>query len=247
MKFQRFKNRTQAGALLARQLTAYARRADVIVLALPRGGVPVGFAIVQKLDVPLDVLLVRKLGTPGQKELAMGAVASGGLCVLRPDIIDALGIQPDTVETMVQIELDEIARRELRYRAGRPPLHVEDRVVILVDDGLATGATMLAAVHVLRQARPTRIVVAVPVAPRETSTRLRAEVDQLICLATPEPFYAVGFWYENFEQVSDDTVSRLLQRAARAGAGIGPEQDAAQAPPPSDRMAPKPDAGSASR
>jgi putative phosphoribosyl transferase len=191
-KLERFENRLQAGALLAQRLGSYARRSDVIVLALPRGGVPVGFAVAQALEVPLDILLVRKLGVPGHEEYALGAIASGGLTVLQPDVVDTLGIPRSVVDTIAQRELQEIERRETLYRAGHPALQLHDRVVILVDDGLATGATMLAAVHVVRQLKPARVIVATPVAAPETCRELGSEVDEMICLRTPEPFYAVG-------------------------------------------------------
>ncbi len=215
MKPRRFKNRRQAGELLAQRLTAYARRPDVIVLALPRGGVPVGFSIAQALEVPLDVLLVRKLGVPGQEEYAMGAIASGGLYVLQPDVVNTLNIPMPVIEAVAHRELQEIARREKLYRTGRPPLQLRDRVVILVDDGLATGSTMLAAIHVLRQAKPARVIAAVPVAASDTCRELQPEVDEMICLYTPDPFYAVGLWFEDFSQTSDDEVKILLEEAER--------------------------------
>ena len=210
-----FENRRQAGELLARRLGAYAGRRDVVVLALPRGGVPVGAAVAEALGAPLDILLVRKLGVPGHEEYAMGAVADGGLCVLRPDVVEALGIAPELIESMVRGKLREIARRAKLYRAGRRALPLRGRVVVLVDDGLATGATMLAAVHVLRQREPARVVVAVPVAAADSCRAVRAEVDETICLATPVPFYSVGQWYEHFGQTSDDEVVALLDQAGR--------------------------------
>lgn len=211
----RFKNRVEAGKLLAQRLSAYARRDDVIVLALPRGGVPVGFSVAQALEAPLDILLVRKLGVPGHEEYAMGAIANGGLCVLQQEVLETLKIPKNVVEAVAQRKLREIAQREKLYRTGRPALDVRDHVVILVDDGLATGSTMLAGVHVLRQGKPARIVVAVPAAPPDTCQALRSEVDEMICLHTPEPFYSVGLWYEDFEQTSDDEVKHLLEEANR--------------------------------
>lgn len=207
----------QAGTMLGHRLSGYARRSDVLVLALPRGGVPVGFAVARMLDVALDVSIVRKLGMPGQPELAIGAIAGGGLCVLRPDVMRLTGVPMEVIDAIAAREGLEVTRRETLYRAGRPPLSLDDQTVILVDDGVATGATMLAAVHVVREARPARLVIAVPVAPMETVRTLRPEVDELICLRTPEPFHAVGTWYERFEQVADDEVARLLKRADRAG------------------------------
>lgn len=228
MRLKRFKNRRQAGKLLAQRLGAYARRSDVIVLALPRGGVPVAFSVAKALDAPLDILLVRKLGVPGQEEYAMGAIASGGLCVLQTDILRVLGIPKQVVEAVAQREMKEIRRREKLYRADRPMLDVRGHVVILVDDGMATGTTMLAAVHVLREANPSRVVIAVPVAAPDTSESLRSEVDELICPFTPEPFDSVGAWYEDFDQTSDDEVRLLLDEAHR------------QAPPTPEQVAEKP-------
>lgn len=211
----RFKNRIHAGELLAQRLNAYAGRSDVVVLALPRGGVPVGHTIAKALGLPLDILLVRKLGVPGHEEYAMGAVGSGGLCVIQPAVLEALRIPKRVVEAMAKRKLHEIEVREKLYRANRPPLDVHDHVAILVDDGLATGSTMLTAVHILRQAKPARVVIAVPVAAPDTCQAMRSEVDEMICLQTPEPFYSVGQWYENFEQTSDDEVIALLNEAYR--------------------------------
>lgn len=215
-RLERFENRLQAGVLLAQRLGSYARRSDVIVLALPRGGVPVGFAVAQELEVPLDILLIRKLGVPGHEEYALGAIASGGLTVLQPDVMDTLAIPMSVVESIAQRELAEIERRETVYRAGHPALQVHDRIVILVDDGLATGSTMLAAVRVVRQLNPARVVAATPVAAHETCRELGGEVDEMICLRTPEPFYAVSLWYQDFDQTGDDEVIRLLAEARQA-------------------------------
>lgn len=206
-------DRTQAGRLLARALRHYSGRDDVIVLALPRGGVPVAFEVVQAINAPLDLMLVRKLGTPGQEELAMGAIASGGVRVLNPDIVRSLRISEAVIETVVRRERKELERRQQAYRGDRPPPSVEGRCVILVDDGLATGATMRTAVKALRQQQPARIVVAVPVAPVETIEVLRGEADEVVCLATPEPFFAIGRFYLHFPQTSDEEVKDLLARA----------------------------------
>lgn len=216
MDLKRFKDRMHAGRLLAKPLLgAYARHPDAIVLALPRGGVPVGFAVTDALDIPLDVMLVRKLGVPGHEELAMGAVASGGLLVLAPEVLNMLSIGQDTIDAAARRELLEIERREKLYRSNRPAPQLQNRIVILVDDGLATGSTMLAAVQGVRTQHPARIIVAVPVAAADTCRKLRAEADEIVCLRTPEPFYAVGLWYEDFTQTTDEEVIRLLDEAER--------------------------------
>lgn len=206
-------NRTQAGRLLGEALRAYAQRGDVLVLALPRGGVPVAFEIVRAIGAPLDLMLVRKLGTPGHVELAMGAIASGGVCVLNDDVIEARSISPAAIEAVARQESKELERRSRAYRGERPVPRVESRYVILIDDGLATGATMRAAVKALRPQRPARIVVAVPVAPPDTIEVLRGEADEVVCLAMPEPFMAIGCWYRDFPQTSDDEVKALLAEA----------------------------------
>lgn len=210
MRPQRFRNRTDAGRRLAEKLAAYADRPDVLVLALPRGGVPVGYEVSRALGAPLDVFLVRKLGVPGYEELAMGAVASGGVRVLNDEIVRGLGISEDEIDAAVARELQELARRERLYRGDRPPPDVAGRTVILVDDGLATGATMRAAVAASRQQHPARIVVAVPTASLDTCEALKAEADDVICAMTPEPFFAVGHWYEDFTQTTDNEVRELL-------------------------------------
>jgi predicted phosphoribosyltransferase len=210
MRPQRFRNRTDAGRQLAEKLSAYADRTDVLVLALPRGGVPVGYEVARALGAPLDVFLVRKLGVPGYEELAMGAVASGGVRVLNDEIVRGLGISEDEIEAAVARELRELSRRARLYRGDRPPPDVAGRTVILVDDGLATGATMRAAVAALRQQQPARIVVAVPTASPDTCEALKAEADDVICAMTPEPFFAVGHWYEDFTQTTDNEVRELL-------------------------------------
>jgi len=208
----RFRDRRDAGRLLAAKLGAYANRPDVLVLALPRGGVPVAAEVAQALGAPLDVFLVRKLGVPGHEELAMGAIASGGVRVLNQDIVRALNIPDRVIDAVAAKEADELARRERLYRGARPPLDVRGHTIILVDDGLATGATMHAAIEALRQQRPAHIVVAVPIASPETCEKLRAEADDVICAVTPEPFYAVGLWYEDFSQTTDEEVRELLAR-----------------------------------
>lgn len=213
--YKRFKDRTEAGELIAQRLMRYAGRDDVIVLALPRGGVPVGFVVANRLDAPLDILLVRKLGFPGREEYAMGAIASGGVCILHDEVVARFGISLPEVEGVRQRELKEIERREESYRANRPALPLQGRVVIIVDDGIATGSTMLAAVKCLRHAKPARIIIAVPVVPPDTYKELRPEVDDFICLSMPEPFFAVGSWYKDFGQTSDEEVKSLLQRADR--------------------------------
>ncbi|GJI99905.1 phosphoribosyl transferase [Duganella rhizosphaerae] len=218
-----FKDRLHAGKLLAQRLLAYARRPEVIVLALPRGGVPLGAVIARALAVPLDVLLVRKLGVPGYPECAIGAIAGDGQCLLNTGQVKLLGLPLDAIEAEARHEQDEIARRELRYREGRPAPQLEGKIVILVDDGIATGATMQMAIWLARQAKAAKIIVAVPVAPNEVFRTLNAEVDALVCLRTPSPFLSVGQCYQDFEQVSDEQVAQLLrqtrQRAAPQPAG----------------------------
>jgi predicted phosphoribosyltransferase len=208
-----FHDRTEAGRHLATKLSAYAHRPDVVVLALPRGGVPVGYEVARALLAPFDVFLVRKLGVPAHPELAMGAIASGGVRVLSADLIDELGIPPDAVEAVSARERLELERREQQYRGDRPLPLVNGRCVILVDDGLATGATMEAAVVALRHYQPARIVIAAPVGARDTCARLATVADDVICAQMPEPFHAVGLWYVRFDQTSDEDVMELLQRA----------------------------------
>jgi len=208
-----FRDRTEAGRALASRLLAYANQPDVLVLALPRGGVPVANEVAEALGAPLDVFLVRKLGVPGQEELAMGAIASGGMRVLNQEVIDALGIPGAVIDAVAADEHQELERRERAYRDDRPAPEVHGHTVILVDDGLATGSTMRAAVAALRQLQPERIVVAVPVAAPSTVEQLQMEVDELVCVATPEPFLAVGRWYDDFSQTRDDEIRLLLERA----------------------------------
>src|SRR5712692_2003566 len=208
-----FRDRIHAGRLLARKLTGYSNRNDVIVLALPRGGVPVGFEVAQALGTPLDVFLVRKLGVPGHEELAMGAIASGGVRVLNQDVVERLKISSAVIGRVAASEQRELERRERAYRDGRPVPDVRGKTVILIDDGLATGSTMHAAVAAIRQQQPARIIIAVPTAPPDTCEALRKEVDEVVSAATPEPFHAVGLWYEDFSETTDDEIRTLLERA----------------------------------
>jgi putative phosphoribosyl transferase len=213
----RFRDRAEAGRALAHALSRYAGRDDVVVLALPRGGVPFGYEVAKELGAPLDVFLVRKLGVPGHEELAMGAIATGGVLVLDERVLRWLGINEDQIQKTLARELDELRRREATYRDGRPLPDLKGKTVILVDDGLATGASMQAAAGAVRRHEPARIVVAVPVASRATCDRFRDEVDEVVCAVTPEPFYAVGNWYEDFSQTSDDEVRELLALSATRG------------------------------
>jgi putative phosphoribosyl transferase len=210
-----FADRTTAGRELAQHLRSYADRDDVIVLGAPRGGIPVAFEVAMALRAPLDVFVLRKLGVPGHEELAFGAIASGGTRVLDRDTIGVLGLSGWEIERVTRIEQKELERRERAYRGARSPLDVSGLTVILVDDGIATGSSMRAAIRALRQMNPAALIVATPVAPQATCDHLRAEVDELICLETPEPFYGVGQFYEDFSQVSDEEVTRLLEEASR--------------------------------
>jgi predicted phosphoribosyltransferase len=210
-----FRDRREAGRLLATELARYANRPDVLVLALPRGGVPVAYEVARALRAPLDVFLVRKLGIPGARELAMGAIASGGVRVLNNEIVRELHIPDSIIQSVVAEEQQELERRERLYRGNRPPPDPCGRIVILVDDGLATGATMLAAIQALRQQQPASIVVAVPTAPPDTCAALRAEADEVICAITPEPFYGVGLWYQDFSQTTDQEVGALLDKSMK--------------------------------
>jgi putative phosphoribosyl transferase len=210
-----FRDRPDAGRQLAARLKRYADRPDVLVLALPRGGVPVAYEVAKELKAPLDVFLVRKLGVPGHEELAMGAIASGGVRVLNEDIINYLRIPDVVIDAVAAREQRELERRQQAYRDGRPPPDVRDRIVILIDDGLATGSTMRAAAASLRLLKPRRIVVAVPVSAPETCDAIRSEVDEIVCAVTPEHFQGVGLWYDDFSQTSDDEVRELLKRATQ--------------------------------
>ena len=205
-----FRDRREAGRLLAGKLAAYANRPGVLVLALPRGGVPVAYEVARSLNAPLDIFVVRKLGVPGYEELAMGAIATGGVRVLNDQLVERLGIADHMIDAVAEREQRELARRERLYRGGRPTLDVRGRTVILVDDGLATGATIHAAIAALRKLQPARIVVGVPTASPETCEEMRAEADEVICAITPEPFHAVGRWYQDFSQTSDEEVRQLL-------------------------------------
>jgi len=205
-----FRDRVHAGQLLAERLKAYAGGRDVVILALPRGGVPVAREIATRLNAPLDVFLVRKLGTPGQEELAMGAIAPGGVRVLNDDVVQSLRLSRQVIDAVAATEAKELARRERLYRAGRPPTDVAGRIVILVDDGLATGSTMRAAVKALRGAKPKRIIAAVPVAAPAACSQMAGEVDELVCLHAPDLFYSVGSWYEDFSQTSDVEIREAL-------------------------------------
>jgi predicted phosphoribosyltransferase len=208
-----FPNRIEAGRLLAEKLEKYAGRDDVIVLGLPRGGVPVANEVAKRLHAPLDVFIVRKLGVPGFEELAAGAIASGGVRVLNEDVMRAIPHAEQAIEAVTARETTELQRREQTYREGRPGPELRDRIAILVDDGLATGATMRAAVKALRQCRAAKIVVAVPVGPPDTCHEIEAEADETICLNMPEFFQAVGQYYEDFSQTTDENVRELLTSA----------------------------------
>lgn len=205
-----FSNRTEAGRQLASQLTRYANRANVLVIALPRGGVPVAFEVAKALNTPLDICLVRKLGVPGYRELAMGAIAPGGVQVLNHEVVGGLGISSQTLNRVAAQEMQELQRQDRLYRGGRPPPDVCDRTVILVDDGVATGATIRAAIAVLRQQQPQQIIVAAPVIEPETFQTLQTEVAEVVYLITPTAFCAISFWYEDFGQTTDEEVRSLL-------------------------------------
>jgi predicted phosphoribosyltransferase len=211
-----FPNRTEAGRLLGEKISHHAGRSDVIVLGLPRGGVPVAYEVAKKLGAPLDVFIVRKLGVPGFEELAIGALASGGVRVLNDNVVRSLPDADEIIESITARELLEIERREHSYRNGRPAPELRDRVVILVDDGLATGATMRAAIKALRERGVAKIVVAVPVGAPDTGREVEKEADEIICLLSPIWFQAVGQYYEDFSQTTDDEVRDLLARAAKA-------------------------------
>jgi putative phosphoribosyl transferase len=213
MPYTRFRDRIDAGRQLAARLTHYARRPDVLVLALPRGGVPVGFEVARTLGAPLDIFLVRKLGVPDHEELAMGAIASGGVRVINPDVVQTLQIPPDEIDRIAEQEQRELLRREHDYRGGRAPPEVRGKAVILIDDGLATGASMRAAAAALRRMDPGKLIAAVPTGAAETCDELAGQVDEMVCVMTPQPFHAVGLWYERFDQTSDQEVRDLLEAA----------------------------------
>lgn len=206
-------NRSHAGQLLSQQLNNYKNNPNVLVLALPRGGVPVAFEIAKELHLPLDVYLVRKLGVPGHKELAMGAIASGDVTVFNYEILNSLAIDSNEINAVIATERRELARRNKCYRNNNPPPEITNKIIILVDDGLATGATMRAAITALKKSKPQRIIVAVPVGALETCEALKQIADEVICLFTPEPLYGVGMWYHDFPQTSDEEVIRLLGNA----------------------------------
>ena len=208
----KFRDRSHAGKVLAEQLTRYEGRPSVLVLGLPRGGVPVAFEVAQALDAPLDVYVVRKIGVPGHEELAMGAVASGGIRVLNDSVIAALAIDEDAIARAAAVATTELGRRERAYRDDRGPVDVSGQTAILVDDGLATGSTMQAAARAVRAQAPERVVVAVPVASEETCEAFRADVDEIVCAFTPESLGAIGLWYDAFGQTSDEEVRDLLDR-----------------------------------
>src|SRR4030081_330572 len=220
---RRFRDRTEAGRLLAEQLRQYAGRKDVVVLGLPRGGVPVAFEVAQALGAPLDVFLVRKLGVPGHEELAFGAIATGGTRVLHKQVLESLDLPPEWIEAIDAKERRELERRERSYRGNQPPPDVAGKTVILVDDGLATGSTMLAAVHAIRADDPARVVVAVPVAAPEVCEGVRVVADEALCLSTPRPLHAVGLWSEDFSPTPDEEVRELLARARRPPHARAPE------------------------
>ncbi len=211
----RFQDRSEAGQLLAGKLKAYEGRSGVVILALARGGVPVGYELAERLNAPLDVFLVRKLGVPGEEEFAMGAIASGGACFLNDDTVRNLRVERSVVERVIEYERKELARREATYRKSDQPIEIRDQTVILVDDGLATGASMRAAVMAVRMRQPARIVIAVPVAPAEVCRGFAGEVEDVVCVENPEPFFSVGSWYEDFGQIGDEEVRHLLERATR--------------------------------
>ncbi|HEY9658445.1 MAG TPA: phosphoribosyltransferase [Allocoleopsis sp.] len=211
--YARFQNRIEAGQQLGTRLKSYADRPDVLILGLPRGGVPVAYEVAKRLHAPLDICLVRKLGVPGHKELAMGAIASGGVRVLNYDVISWLKIPGRVIDEVAARELRELQRRDRAYRGDRPQPEIGDRTVILVDDGIATGSTIRAAIAVIQPQHPARLMIAVPVAPPQTCEALNKEVDEVVCLMAPDPFYAIGLWYDNFAQTTDEEVRELLAQS----------------------------------
>jgi predicted phosphoribosyltransferase len=210
---RRFQDRTEAGRALGRALRPYRSRENLIVLGLPRGGVPVAYEVARELGAPLDVCVVRKLGVPGHRELAMGAIASGDVCVFNPEVVHAAGVSREEIQEVIEEEKQELMRREEAYRGDRPALDVAGAVVILVDDGLATGATMRAAVRAMRELRAKQVVVGIPVAPASSCRTLTHEADDVVCLLRPEYFESVGQWYDDFEQLTDEDVRHALAQA----------------------------------
>lgn len=223
---ERFQDRIEAGSLLASRLPRYANRTDVLVLGLPRGGIPVAAEVAKKLHAPLDVFVVRKLGVPGHRELAMGAIASGGIRVLNDSIIFHLRIPEDIIDAVTDEERQELQRREVAYRGDSPRPDIHGKTVILVDDGIATGSTIRAAVQAVREAQPRRVIIAVPVAPLSTCAELEKIADEVVTLIAPREFYAVGEWYEEFSQTSDEEVTRMLQEARGRSEHAAAEWDA---------------------
>jgi putative phosphoribosyl transferase len=219
----RFRDRPEAGRLLAEKLSGYKNRPDVLVLALPRGGVPVAFEVANALNAPLDLLMVRKLGVPGQKELAMGAIATGGGIVLDKELINLLRLSGETINFVVSEEQEELDRRDRIYRKGRPFPELRNRTVIVVDDGIATGSTMKVAIKSLRERQPARIIVAVPTGSITACSELKKEVDEFVCIMMPEPYFTVGLWYQDFSQITDKAVSKLLEQAEKRSS-ISPKE-----------------------
>ncbi len=213
MRLGHFRDRTEAGCLLAAQLTDYVNHSNVVVLGLPRGGVPVAFEVAEALNVPLDVCLVRKLGVPGRPELAMGAIAEGETITVNSEIVTFCDVCEPAFEQVLAQEKQELKRRECLYRPDRPRLNLRDRIVILIDDGIATGSTLQAALETVRRQQPQKIIVAVPIAAPVSCKQLEAQVDQMVCLITPQPLYSISCWYQNFSQTSDRQVQQLLTQA----------------------------------
>ena len=215
-----FRNRTEASQVLARRLQQYKNQPDVLILGLPRGGVPVAYEVARELNAPLDVFIVRKLGVPGHEELGMGAIATGGVRTLHEGIIREIGISPQTIEAVSAREQAELERRERLYRGDRPAPTIKGRTVVIVDDGLATGSTMKAAIQAVRQQDPRQVIVAVPTAPSETCEQLKESADHVVCALTPEPFFSVGGSYADFTQITDGEVRDLIASAANISSGV---------------------------
>ena len=235
---RRFRNRREAGELLALELAHLAGKSDCVILALPRGGVPVGYELSCILHAPLDILIVRKLGVPGHEELAMGAIATGGVRILNENVCTALGIDRAAIGEVEKRELEELARREKTYRGHLPPLEVLGKTVILVDDGIATGSTILAAIEAVRRRGASRIVLASPVAPASVTEVLRRHANEVHCVITPEDFRGVGWWYEDFSQTEDEEVRQLLEAANPTGKRIGSGDPEPLFQRPTTRIAP---------